>query len=185
MKRHTNSIHMAARRVFTLFLIFCATSQMLYGNEKSPTKAVSASYGYTALAVGIGTPVALPWGRNWDVLGLEFNLVYGECQLLRGVQVGGIANVANREMRGVQAAFLFDYTPVDAWGWQFSLGGNVAKRVFGLQSAFGINFAEELHGAQIGIVNYTKACPGGFQIGLANFIMDNQIPLIPIFNCYF
>lgn len=119
------------------------------------------------------------------MFGLQLNLAYGECRSLRGVQVAGIANVAVSEMRGVQAAFLFDYTPHDAWGWQFAIGGTYANRVFGLQSALGINFTKELHGAQIGIVNYAEMCPGGFQIGLVNIIMQNQVPLIPFFNCYF
>lgn len=158
-----------------------------FGGEKKPKagRLNSPSYGYTALAVGLGTPASLPWGNDWDVFGPQLNLVYGECRHLRGVQVSGIANVAVCEMRGVQAAFLFDYTPHDAWGWQFALGGTYANRVFGLQSALGVSFTKELHGAQIGIVNYAEKCPGGFQIGLVNIIMDNQFPLIPFFNCYF
>ena len=158
-----------------------------FGDEKQPKPGRwdSPSYGYTALAAGLGTPASFPWGNDWDVFGLQLNLAYGECRHLRGAQISGIANVAIREMRGVQAAFLFDYTPHDAWGWQFAVGGTYANRVFGLQSALGINFTKELHGAQIGIVNYAEECPGGFQIGLANIIMDNQFPLIPFFNCYF
>jgi hypothetical protein len=44
---------------------------------------------------------------------------------------------------------------------------------------------EELRGAQIGLVNYASTCSAGFQLGLVNLIMDNQIPVLPIFNCYF
>ena len=175
------------KKVWTSALI-CATPQLsAFGGEKQPKteRWDSPSYGYTALAVGLGTPVSLPWGNDWDVFGLQLNLAYGECCYLRGVQVAGIANAAIREMRGVQVAFLFDYTPHDAWGCQFAVGGTCANRLFGLQTALGINFTKELHGAQIGIVNYAEKCPGGFQVGLVNFIMDNQIPLIPFFNCYF
>ena len=45
--------------------------------------------------------------------------------------------------------------------------------------------AEELHGAQIGIVNFAKECPWGFQIGLVNIIMENVIPVLPIVNASF
>ena len=179
---------MKIEKILYTLTLFCAVGHLpVFGGEKQPNAGRSSlpSYGYTALAVGLGTPVSLPWGSDWDVFGLQLNLVYGECRLLRGVQIAGIANVAIREMRGVQAAFLFDYTPHDVWGWQFAVGGTYANRVFGLQSALGINFTKELHGAQIGIVNYAEKCPGGFQVGLVNFIMDNQVPLIPIFNCYF
>jgi hypothetical protein len=44
---------------------------------------------------------------------------------------------------------------------------------------------EELRGAQLGLVNYAGACSAGFQVGLVNLILDNQIPFLPIFNCYF
>ena len=179
MKKH-------ARIWVTLVCLFaCSLVGAREGAGANTSRLDTPSYGYTALAVGLGTPASLPWGNDWDVFGLQLNLMYGECRILRGVQVAGIANVAVREMRGVQAAFLFDYTPHDAWGWQFAAGGTYANRVFGLQSALGVNFTGELHGAQIGIVNYAETCPGGFQIGLANIIMDNQFPLIPFFNCYF
>ena len=176
-----------ARWEIIAVLICAAMHLSAFGSEKQPKAGGwdPPSYGYTAIAVGLGTPASLPWGNDWDVFGLQLNLAYGECRHLRGAQIAGIANVAVSEMRGVQAAFLFDYTPHDACGWQFAVGGTYANRVFGLQSALGINFTKELHGAQIGIVNYAEKCPGGFQVGLVNFIMDNQIPLIPFFNCYF
>ena len=176
-----------ARWEIIAVLICAAMHLSAFGSEKQPKAGGwdSPSYGYTAIAVGLCTPASLPWGNDWDVFGIQLDLAYSECRCLRGAQIAGIANVAVSEMRGVQAAFLFDYTPHDAWGWQFAVGGTYANRVFGLQSALGINFTKELHGAQIGIVNYAENCPGGFQIGLVNIIMDNQFPLIPIFNCYF
>ena len=44
---------------------------------------------------------------------------------------------------------------------------------------------EELHGAQISLVNYADYCPSGFQIGLVNIIMSNQIKVLPLVNGYF
>ena len=179
MKKHT-------RIWITLVcLIACSSVGARDGAGANAFRLDTLSYGYTALAVGLGTPIALPWGSDWDVFGLQLNLAYGECRFLRGVQMAGIANVAVREMRGVQAAFLFDYTPHDAWGWQFALGGTVAHRTFGLQTALGVNLTEELHGAEMGLVNYAEKCNGGFKLGLLNFIMDNRIPLVPLLNLYF
>ena len=40
-------------------------------------------------------------------------------------------------------------------------------------------------GCQIGVVNYAKECPWGFQIGLVNIIMENVIPVLPIVNASF
>ena len=47
------------------------------------------------------------------------------------------------------------------------------------------NYAEELHGCQLGVVNFADDCPWGFQIGLVNIIMSNSWKVLPIVNCYF
>ena len=37
----------------------------------------SSVIGFTPVAVGLATPVQLPWGINrWDVFGIDFNLFY-------------------------------------------------------------------------------------------------------------
>jgi len=204
------------------------------------------SYGYTVLAVGIGTPFALPWGFDWDVFGLDINAVYGDCNKMYGLEVAGLANTTRLKMVGIQAAAGCNFANRDAvgaqvalvnmgnrttyglsvdavgmhreflglgadilvgaydseffglelsgfgnavredmWGWQLAIGANFARRVHGFQSAIFFNMTEELRGAQFALVNYASTCSAGFQIGLLNFIMDNQVPVLPIFNCYF
>lgn len=39
--------------------------------------------------------------------------------------------------------------------------------------------------ARSSLVNYAATASAGFQVGLVNPIMDNEVPFIPIFNCYF
>lgn len=204
------------------------------------------SYGYTVLRVGIGTPLSLPWGFDWDVYGLDVNLLYSDANEMYGIQVGGLANVSRLDMLGIQAALGCNYANrhaygaqvalvnvanreqvglfVDAvgvnresvglradvlgsltdecfwglsaaglasavredmWGWQFALGCTFARRVHGFQSSLLFNMTDELRGAQLGIVNYAATCSAGFQVGLVNMIMDNEIPVLPLFNCYF
>jgi hypothetical protein len=204
------------------------------------------SYGYTVLGVGIATPFSLPWGWDWDVFGIDANLLYSDVNKMYGIEVGGIGNVARLDMYGIQAALAFNYAnrnavgiqaglvnmcnrtsygvTVDAvgvnrefiglqadilgsitddslyglsvagltsavredmWGWQIALGATFARRVHGFQTALFFNMTEELRGAQLGLVNYAGACSAGFQVGLVNLILDNQIPFLPIFNCYF
>lgn len=204
------------------------------------------SYGYTVLGVGIATPFSLPWGWDWDVFGIDANLLYSDVNKMYGIEVGGIGNVARLDMYGIQAAIAFNYAnrnavgiqaglvnmcnrtsygvTVDAvgvnrefiglqadilgsitddslyglsvagltsavredmWGWQIALGATFARRVHGFQTALFFNMTEELRGAQLGLVNYAGACSAGFQVGLVNLILDNQIPFLPIFNCYF
>ena len=204
------------------------------------------SYGYTVLAVGLATPATLPWGFNWDVFGLDVNLLYSDCNKMYGVEIGGLANTARLDMYGLQAALAFNLanrTAVggmvscfnmcnrtayglsvdlvgmnrtfeglsvdglgsmtdesfyglsvaglasavreDMWGWQVALGATFARRVHGFQTALILNMTDELRGAQLGLVNYAATASAGFQVGLVNLIMDNQVPFIPIFNCYF
>ena len=86
---------------------------------------------------------------------------------------------------GLSVAGLGSAVREDMWGWQVALGANFARRVHGFQTVGICNMTDELRGAQIGIVNYAATCSAGFQIGLVNMIMDNQVPFLPIFNCYF
>ncbi len=204
------------------------------------------SYGYTVLAVGLATPATLPWGFDWDVFGLDVNLLYSDCNKMYGIEVGGLANVARLDMYGLQAALGFNLanrTAVggmvscfnmanrttyglsvdligmnrefeglsvdglmmmsdesfyglgvaglasavreDMWGWQIAVGATFARRVHGFQTAIILNMTDELRGAQLGLVNYAATASAGFQVGLVNLIMDNQVPFLPIFNCYF
>ena len=136
------------------------------------------SYGYTVLAVGLATPAALPWGFNWDIFGLDVNLLYGDCNKMYGLEVAGLANTARLDMIGIQASLGFNLA-------QLALGATFARRVHGFQTALLLNMTDELRGAQLGLVNYAATASAGFQVGLVNLIMDNEVPFIPIFNCYF
>lgn len=215
--------------------------------EKEYTGAPDAkSYGYTALAIGLATPATLPWGFDWDVFGLDVNLLYSDCNKMYGIEIGGLANTARLDMKGLQVAAAYNLANrnavgamvscfnmcnrtayglsidllgmnreflglsidgvmsmtdesfygldiaglasavrEDMWGWQIALGGTFARRTHGLQTSLIFNMTEDLRGAQIGLVNYASVCSAGFQVGLVNLIMDNQVPFIPIFNCYF
>lgn len=228
-------------------LAACATQSVWAEEEKEYAGAPDPkSYGYTVLAVGLATPLTLPWGWDWDIFGLDVNLLYSDCCKMYGIEVGGLANCARNEMKGIQVAlgcnfanrsamgamvscanicnrgiyglsvdavginrsfggisvdvlgsmtdssfYGFDVAGLasavreDMWGWQIALGANFARRAHGLQTALLFNMTDELHGAQIGLVNYAATCSAGFQIGLVNMIMDNQLPFLPIFNCYF
>ena len=43
------------------------------------------SYGWSALAIGLATPVQLPWGiEKWDIFGLDLNLGYSDSMKMYG-----------------------------------------------------------------------------------------------------
>lgn len=89
------------------------------------------------------------------------------------------------DIYGVQVAGLINLTMNQSYGWTVAIGGNMAKVAYGCQTAGVFNFTDELHGCQIGCVNFARECPWGFQIGIVNIIMDNSIKVLPIVNGYF
>ncbi len=107
--------------------------------------------------------------REKEFWGVDVNLIGGYCQRLSGVQVGGLVNL-NMDQ---------------SYGAIFAIGGNMSGKAYGFQGAAVFNFCDELHGFQLGLVNFARECPWGCQIGLVNVIMDNAIKVLPIFNCYF
>lgn len=203
--------------------------------------------GFTPVAIGLATPVQLPWGINrWDVFGLDLNVFYSDAPTMYGIDIGGLAtltrdktmglvvgglgNVAFDDVYGLRATLGLEYCSKGVWGADLGLVGvrddlhgldveflgtyqrkvcglqvsglanvateesygmnvagltNLAKTAYGFQLAAIFNMTEELHGAQISLVNYADYCPSGFQIGLVNIIMSNQIKVLPLVNGYF
>jgi len=90
------------------------------------------SYGYTALAVGIATPVTLPWGWDWDIFGLEVNALYSDCNKMYGIEVGGLANVARLDMYGLQVAAGFNFANRNAVGGMVSCFNMCNRTAYGL-----------------------------------------------------
>lgn len=90
------------------------------------------SYGYTVLALGIGTPFALPWGFDWDVFGLDLNLAYGDCNKMYGLEIAGIANTARLNMIGLQASIGCNFANRDAVGAQIALVNIGNRTTYGL-----------------------------------------------------
>ncbi len=209
--------------------------------------AEGGAIGWTPVAVGLVSPVQLPWGcAQWDVFGLDLGLLYMDTAKVYGLGVNGIAARNRDDVMGLSVSGLCNYSEKNVYGVRSTLGINIAKgdgygfeaagfsyrknftgvdcnflgamqenvtgiqfgglanvsrvQSYGLTAAIGVNIAtkaygcqtagifnmtEELHGAQIGIVNFAEQCPWGFQIGLVNIIMDNTIKVLPIVNGYF
>ena len=90
------------------------------------------SYGYTVLAIGIGTPFALPWGFDWDVFGLDLNVVYGDCNKMYGLEVAALANTARLDMLGLQVSAACNFANRDAVGAQVAAVNLGNRTTYGL-----------------------------------------------------
>lgn len=180
--------------------VFGLNANLAYSDCNKMYGLEAAAVGSTARLKMIGLQAALGCAfANRDAIGAQVALATVCNRTGYGLAVDAVG--INREFVGLRADLLWSMTDSsvyglsvaglgsavreDMWGWQLALGGNFARRVHGLQTVGICNMTDELRGAQIGIVNYAATCSGGFQIGLVNLIMDNQVPFLPIFNCYF
>ncbi len=110
--------------VFALVASVAATAAELelVENEEAEIDYGPRSYGWTSLAVGLATPVQLPWGIDkWDVFGLDLNLGYSDAPRMFGWQVALGANVARKDFGGIATALGFNFSNKDAYGLDVAL----------------------------------------------------------------
>ena len=98
-----------------------------------------------------------------------------------GVKVGAPISSGNGIVDGVEAS-LFASLTANVKGFQTAGFYVDARKMSGLQFSI-VNFAEELEGVQLGILNMTEK--KGFQIGFVNYIKDGMIPFFPVINFKF
>ena len=127
--------------------------------EAEEPVAEEQSYGYTAVAFGLATPVQLPWGWDkWDVFGFDFNVFLSQAPLCYGLQIGGIGNMTSRDLTGFGVGGLFNWA-----------NGNV----YGCRATLGLNYNDgKTYGLEIGSVGYHKDVIG-CDIELACCIQEN------------
>ena len=119
------------------------------------------------------------WGTEY---GVDIGL-FALREVMWGFDVEFVGSY-QKEFHGVQFAGLANVSQDLCYGAGIAIGCNWSPRMYGFDLA-PFNYTQELHGCQLGIVNYATECPWGFQIGLVNIIMDNQLKVLPIINFYF
>lgn len=98
-----------------------------------------------------GFRLSLPYGRNWNLHGLDIGVVNRIDNELLGVQLSLVGMVGG-DMKGYQ----------NNWLW-----GSVAGEMQGVQLS-AANVAGSLQGAQLGAVNYARGDATGAGIGVVN-----------------
>ncbi|WP_159466837.1 STN and carboxypeptidase regulatory-like domain-containing protein [Dyadobacter sp. 3J3] len=116
-----------------------------------------------------------------------FNKVSGH---LKGLQVSGVGNIAKEEIDGGQISGIFNKSSKELHGFQITSGvnigsesvsgsqisgiGNISKKeTSGLQLASLFNYARNLKGVQIGIVNLADSS-SGYSFGLINVVKNGK-----------
>ena len=119
------------------------------------------------------------WGTEY---GVDVGL-FAVRKVMWGVDVEFVGSYQD-EFHGVQVAGLANVSTKLCYGAGLALGCNWAPTMYGFDLAI-FNYTDELHGCQLGVVNFARECPWGFQIGLVNIILDNSWKVLPIVNGYF
>ena len=135
--------------------------------------------------------------KDVAIKGFRFNLIYGNNSGMRGLDIG-IANWVTGETVGIQWG-LINYTMGNFTGWQSAPVQKVGGHMLGVQSgwlaainasgkglqAAGFTMSDDFIGLQFGVVNYAVNLHG-IQIGLLNIIKNGgMLPWFPFFNFSF
>lgn len=130
----------------------------------------SSVIGFTPVAIGLATPVQLPWGINrWDVFGLDLNLFYSDAPKMYGIDVGGLATLTRDTTIGLVVGGLANVSFANNYGLRVTCGLNYTEKgVWGADIGL-VGFRDSICGLDVNILSsfQNKAC--GLQIsGLAN-----------------
>jgi hypothetical protein len=134
----------------------------------------SGAVGWTPIALGIASPVQLPWGlAQWDVFGIDVNVLYSDAPKMYGLGVGGLAMTTRDTMAGLQASALFNYAKENVYGVRLALGANVCREeAYGLEAGcFG--YRREFWGLDVDFLGSFQDYMWGMQVsGLANITRE-------------
>lgn len=131
-----------------------------------------------------GLRLSLLYGRNSDVTGVDVGLVPHVMGDFVGVQVG-VASIVEGDARGLQWGPGLNLVDGYLTGAQFAGLVNSARAGEGLQVAGGVNHSRDFRGLQIALVNYAQRLHG-VQLGLVNIIREGGVlPVMPLVNWSF
>ena len=140
--------------------------------------------GWTPLALGLASPVQLPWGSHqWDVFGLNLGLIWTDAPKMYGLDVTGIASASRDDLKGLKVAGLCNWNSADVYGMRVTIGCNycagaeygwdtglfaIREAMWGVDVELVGSHQEEFHGVQIGgLANVSKSLSYGAGVALA------------------
>ena len=141
------------------------------GHYKAPK-----SYGWSVIAIGLATPVQLPWGlEKWDIFGLDLNIGYSDAPKMYGWEFALGANTARKCFIGLQTAGGFNYSNEDAYGMALSLFNMNNLEFYGF-SADVVGYNRNVYGLEGNLVgSMTEKTMGGLQLsGVANVVGEDM-----------
>lgn len=138
--------------------------------QENETVSEEGPVGWTPVAIGLATPVQLPWGLDrWDVFGLDLNLFYSDAPKMYGLDIGGFATTCRDDNMGLTASGLFNLACKDVYGLRATLGLNMcAGTVYGMDAGL-IGLRNTLKGVDVHFLGAAQQNISGLAVsGLAN-----------------
>ena len=121
------------------------------------TRGNGNAYGWRGWDMAIGGTI-LPWSipnEESNVYGLRINLGWGEYANTYGIDAGAFS-ATTQDFGGIAANLCGNSVGGTMGGIQIGAVNVVRGSTYGLQIAF-VNFAEDLHGVQIGGLNFNNS----------------------------
>ena len=85
--------------------IGCAALALAVAMPAFADDVEEGAVGWTPIAVGLASPVQLPWGHaRWDVFGLDVNVLYTGAPKIYGLGVGGLGVYNADDAAGIVAS---------------------------------------------------------------------------------
>ena len=141
-----------------------------FAQEAAGEEELEGAWGWTPVAIGIATPVQLPWGLNrWDVFGLDVNLFYSDAPKMYGIDVGGLAELTRDTAIGLLVGGLANVAFENVYGFRATLGFNYCEKdVYGVDAGLA-GFRDTLRGLDVELLGAYQRNVCGMQVtGLAN-----------------
>ncbi|MEY8708677.1 hypothetical protein AALK94_15400 [Bacteroides faecichinchillae] len=95
-----------------------------------------------------------------------------------GLQLSGLANITGEDLSGMMASGLLNVTGKNMDGIQIAGIANItANSLNGMQIGL-CNYATQVHGVQLGLINYYQKTIKGFQLGLVNMNPETKVQML-------
>ncbi len=128
--------------------------------------------GWTPIALGLVTPLQLPWGLDrWDVYGLDVNVFYTDAPRMYGIGLGGVAMQVRDDLIGLQVSGLFNWNRGNVYGLRTTLGLNLSSaetKTYGVDVGL-LAIRDSITGVDVNLLGALSDNVCGLQVGgLAN-----------------
>lgn len=151
--------------ILILSTLFCV-AQHLHGMTIDAGKNHPADSSHiTHFSIGLS--------NHTDTLkGVQLNAISNYAYNARGLQLSGFSNISSSPMKGLQLSGVTNISMGVEKGVQLSGIHNISSGYMRGVQLGASNYAEELNGAQIGLLNTAQKHTKGWQVGLINYTKD-------------